>query len=150
MHVAQVAKHGLVFLAHTPCEVRVIQMLIPRRLRHVLQDVQAALDRVPTRRRQLFPCRKHVVADVALLLRRQLGPNAQALPHFLLLLRRKLSEASFVLLQFLPLFGREIARAIARIRRPVRIEIRLSRRIACGTGETIHSDHAHRFGLLVG
>src|SRR5437667_7417474 len=64
MHVAQVAKQGFVFFAHAPREVRVTQMLIPRRLRHVLQDVQAALDRVPPRRRQLFPRRKHVVSDV--------------------------------------------------------------------------------------
>lgn len=150
MHVAQVAKHSLVFVAHAPCEVRVIQMLIPRRLWHVLQNVQAALDRVPTRRGQLFPRRKHVVADVILLLRRQLGPDAQAIPHFLLLLRWKLPEAPFVLLKFLPLLGREIAHAVARIRRPVGIEMRLPRRIACRIAGAIPSDHAHRFGLPAG
>ena len=124
-------------------------MLIPRRLRHVLQDVQAALDRVPPRRRQLFPRRKHVVSDVILLLRRQLCPDASAFAHFLLLLRRKLPEPPLSLLKFLPLFGRKIAHAIVRLRRPVRIEIRLSAGLACQILRAIPSDHAHRFGLLV-
>lgn len=51
MHMAQVTQHGFIFLAHTASKVGVIQMLIPRRFRHVLQHIQSALDRaLPPRR----------------------------------------------------------------------------------------------------
>jgi hypothetical protein len=36
VQVAQVPKRGLIFLAHPTCKVRIAQVLIARRLRHIL------------------------------------------------------------------------------------------------------------------
>lgn len=37
VHVAQVAQHGLVLFIHAAGKIRIVQMLVARRLRHILQ-----------------------------------------------------------------------------------------------------------------
>src|SRR5216684_6314557 len=55
MQMAQVPQHGPIFFAHSPREIRIVQMLIPRRLRHVLQYAETLSDGPPPVGRQLFP-----------------------------------------------------------------------------------------------
>ncbi len=103
MEMAQISKRGFIFFAHAARKVRIAQMLIARRLRHVLQHRQPVLDRPLPVRRHLLPPRKNIILDVRLLLWRHLLPHMRTLAHILLLLRRQLVEAPLILLQCLAL-----------------------------------------------
>src|SRR5882724_3435870 len=83
VQVAQIPQHGFVFVRHPAREIRIAQMLIPRRLRHVLQYTQTLLNRTLPLRRQLLPLRHHIVLDVILLFRRHPVPVPRALLHLL-------------------------------------------------------------------
>jgi hypothetical protein len=104
VQMAQIPKRGFIFLAHAAREVRIAQMLIARRLRHILQHRQPVLDRPLPVRRHLLPPGEHLILDVRLLLLSHALPHFGAPPHVVLLLRRQLFEASLILLQPLALF----------------------------------------------
>src|SRR5258707_8316915 len=151
MHVAQVAQHGFVFFAHAAREIRIIQMLVARRLRHVLQHAQSLPDRLLLVGGQLPPLREQVILDMPLLFRRQLSPLSLTIANLLLLLRRQTSEILIVLffLRTQILIALRICRSVARIRWPVRIEIRPLPGLAARIRWAISTDHTHRFGLFV-
>src|SRR5712692_1531050 len=119
MQVAQIAECIFVFFPHTLREIRVIQMLIPRRLRHILQHRQPVLDRPLPVRRQLFPPGQNIILDVRLLLWRHLLPHASALAHLLLLLRWQLPETPLVLPQPHSFIRRQIPWTNCRVWRTV-------------------------------
>jgi hypothetical protein len=102
--MAQIPQHLLVFFAHAARKVWIVQMLIARRLRHILQHPEPVLDRPLPVRRQLLPPGEHIILDVRLLLRSHALPHFGAPPHVVPLLRRQLLEASLILLQPLALF----------------------------------------------
>src|SRR5260370_38379900 len=83
VQMAQVAQRGFVFLAHAPREIRIIQMLIARRLRHVLEHAQSLLDRPLAVRRQLPPPRQDILLNVLALLRSKSAPPLRSLLHSL-------------------------------------------------------------------
>lgn len=89
MQVGQILQHRLVFFGHTSCEVRVGKVLDARRLRHVLQHMQATGYAALTLRRKLPPFRHDVVLDVTLLLGRETLPVVVSLLYLLPLSRRK-------------------------------------------------------------
>ena len=104
MQMAPISECGFIFLAHAPREVRIVQMLIARRLRHILQHREPVLDRSLAIRRQLLPPGQHIVLHVRLLLRSHTLPDFGAPAHVVLLRGRELVEASLILLQPLTLF----------------------------------------------
>ena len=63
MLVTQIPQHLPVILAHPAREVWVIQMPIPRRLRHILQHAQFLLNHLLALPRHLAPLRQDVVLD---------------------------------------------------------------------------------------
>ena len=97
VQMAQIAQRSAVFWAHAASEVRVVQMLIARELRHVLKNAQTLLDSFLSLRRQIAPSRQHFIFNVIALLRRHLLPDALAVAHILLLLRRQLPKALLIL-----------------------------------------------------
>jgi hypothetical protein len=105
--MAQIAKRGAIFRAHTASKVGVFQMLIARELRHVLENAEALLDGLFSLWRQITPVGQHFIFDVIALLRRHLLPDAFAVAQVLLLLRRQLPKASLILEYPLSLFGAE-------------------------------------------
>ena len=119
MHVAQFMQHGLVFFTHAARKIRIIQMLISRRLRHILQHAQPLPNRSLAVRGQLLPFRQHIIADVFALFRRHLLPDLRPIAQLLLLLRRQLIETPLILLQFLLLFGGQVLRTNHGVQRPV-------------------------------
>src|SRR5919109_216825 len=98
VHVTEVAQHGFVFFAHAACEIWIAQMLVARRLRHVLQHAQALPDGSLPVGRHLLPLRKHFILDVTLLLWRELPPGASVVSNLLLFLGRQPIEPFVVLL----------------------------------------------------
>lgn len=124
MQVAQIPQRRPIFIAHPASEIRIVQPLIPRRLRHILELAQPLLDRLPALLRHLPPSRQHIIAYVVLLLRCHFLPDLCPLAQLLLLLRGKLPESSLILLESPPFFRRVITRTPRRIRRTVLIEIR--------------------------
>src|SRR5260370_335702 len=117
--MAQIAQRRFIFLAHPPREIRIIQMLVARRLRHVLQHAQSLLDRALGVRGHLLPLRQDITADVLALFRRQLIPHLRALLQFLPLCWRQFLQPPIVL-QDLLLFLRIQAVEISSRRRIVR------------------------------
>src|SRR5467141_1196233 len=124
MQVAQISQRRSIFIAHPAREVRIVQPLVARRFRHVLQHAQPLLNRLPALRRHLLPSRQHFIADVVALLRRHLLPDLRSLAQLLLLRRRKLPESLLIPLQSLPFFRRELARTHRRVWGTVPVEIR--------------------------
>ena len=114
VQVAQIAQHGLIFFTHASREIRIIQMLVARGLRHILQYAQTLLNGTLSVRRKLLPLRQHVVFDVVLLFRRQLVPIGSRLSHLLLLSRRQLLKVLVVLQNFLLLLPRQIVESLWR------------------------------------
>ena len=132
MHVRQIAQHRFVIFVHAAREVGIAQVLVARRLRHVLQHVQAAANGALTVRRKLLVFRRNVVLDVVLLV------VAQAVPIFLAFLnlpflRRGPFLIVFVIVQRpLLLLRVKVVEITARclsgsVRRPVRIVGALTR-----------------------
>ena len=101
MQVAQIAKGCFIFVAHSAREIRIVQVLITRRLRHVLQHIEPASNRSLPVRRKLLPFRQDVVLDVISLLRRKFLPRLRTVAHLLLLLGRKPVELLLVPLSLL-------------------------------------------------
>jgi hypothetical protein len=95
--MAQIAQRCPVFIAHASGEIRIVQPLISRGLRHILQHAQPLLNRVPAVRRQLLPSRQHIVSHVSTLLWRHAIPYPRAIAHILLLARAKPVKSLFVL-----------------------------------------------------
>lgn len=92
MQVAQISQRRPILVAHSFGELRIIQPLIPRELRHVLQNAESLPNRLPPIRRHLSPLWKHVVPDVALLYRRKPVPGCNPPLQFLSLRRRHSAE----------------------------------------------------------
>jgi hypothetical protein len=105
VQMAQIAQRSAVFFAHPPSEVGVSEMLIARKLRHVLKNTQALLNRFLPLRRQIAPGRQHLIFDVIALLGSHLLPHSLAVAQVLLLLRRQLPKASLILEHPLSIFG---------------------------------------------
>src|SRR5882724_3987233 len=124
MQVAQIPQRRSVFIVHPAREVWIVQPSVARRFRHILQQAQSLLNRLPAVRRHLPPSRQHIIAHVVLLLRRHLLPDLRSLAQLLLLLWRKLPESSLILLESPPFFRREFTRTPRRIRRTVLIKTR--------------------------
>src|SRR5882724_7026671 len=124
MQVAQISQRRSIFIVHPAREVWIVQPLVARRFRHILQHAQSLLNRLPALRRHLPPSWQHIIAHVVLLLRRHLLPDLRSLAQLMLLLWWKLPESSLILLESPPFFRREFTRAPRRIRRTVLIEIR--------------------------
>src|SRR6266581_251558 len=128
MQVAQIAQHGLIFIAHATREIRIIQMLVARRLGHILQHAQTLLNRPPPAIRQLLPLRRQIIPNVILLFRRQFLPLVSAPIQFLSVRRREV-PLLVIVLDDLSLFLRtqvsifSLGRWRVRRRRPVRIGI---------------------------
>src|SRR6266849_9870390 len=124
MQVAQIPQRRSIVIAHPAREVRIVQPLVARRFRHILQHAQSLLNRLPALRRHLPPSGQHIIAHVVALRRRHLLPDLRSLAQLLLLLWRKLLESSFILLKSPPFFRREFSRTPRRTRRTVPIKIR--------------------------
>src|SRR6266850_8384843 len=124
MQVAQISQRRSIVVAHPAREVRIVQPLVARRFRHILQHAQPLLNRLPALRRHLPPSRQHIIAHIVLLLRRHLLPDLRPLPKLLLLLWRKLPESSLILLESPLFFWRVFTRTPRRIRRTVLIKTR--------------------------
>src|SRR5262249_49535155 len=107
--------HGFVFFVHAAREVRIAQVLVARRLRHVLEHIQAAANGALAIRGKLLVLRSDIVLDVLPLLWGHAAPDALAVSELLLLLRREPAELLLILLPFLR------RRRALRERRPVRI-----------------------------
>lgn len=101
VQVAQVTQRRFVLCTHATRKIRIIQMLVARRLWHVLQHAEPLLNRALPVRRKLSPPRQHIIFDVIPLLRRQFLPRLRPVAHLLLLLRRKPVELLLVSLPFL-------------------------------------------------
>ena len=116
VQVAQIAQHRSVFFTHAARKVRIAQVLIPRRLRHVLQHTQTLLNCSPAIRRHLAPFRHHFVTHVILLLPRHLSPDSSTIEHFLPLRRGEVSKP-VVVLDDLPFFFRaQVPKSLLRAR----------------------------------
>lgn len=107
MEVAEVAQRGAVLVAHTASKVWIVEVLVTRRLGHVLKNAQALLDGFLALGRHVAPIGQYFILNVVALLRRHLLPDAVAVAHILLLLRRQLPEALLILDHALALFGAE-------------------------------------------
>src|SRR4029077_3498511 len=135
VQVAQVMQRGLIFLAHAPREVRIVQPLVACGLRHILQYTQPLLNRLSAVRRHLLPLRQDIITDVLALLRRHPVPHLCARLQFLALRWRAFFQPAVVfqhLLSFLWTQAVEFLlwRRSVRRRRPIRISIWLSHHVS--------------------
>lgn len=121
MQMAQIPQRGAILVAHSFGKPRIIQPLIPRPLRHILQNAQSLLYRLPPIRRHLPPTRQYIILDVFSLLSSHLRPDlffrslirsllrihaiplAELLPNLVLLFGRHPLEGRAVLEEPLPL-----------------------------------------------
>ena len=88
VRVAEVMQHSSFLVSHPTSEVRIIQALITRGLRHILQDAEFLFHHLLAVPRHLAPTRKYVILDVVTLFRRQISPSLLALAKVGALLRR--------------------------------------------------------------
>ena len=75
MQMAQIPQGRPILVADSFGKPRIIQPLIPRRFRHVLQHAQPLLNRLTPVGRHLAPSREHIILDVISLLRSHLRPD---------------------------------------------------------------------------
>ena len=108
MQMAQIAQRSAIFWTHPTRKIGVVQMLISRELRHVLEYAQTLPDGFLSLWRQIAPRGQNVIFNMIALLRRHLLPHPLAVAHILLLLRRQLPKALLVLEHSLSLFGAEV------------------------------------------
>jgi hypothetical protein len=108
MQMAQIAERSAVFWAHTTSKVGVVQMLVARELRHILEHAQTLFNGLLPLGRQITPGWQYVIFNVIALLRRHLLPHPLTVAHILLLLRRQLPKALLILEHSLSLFGTEV------------------------------------------
>jgi hypothetical protein len=138
MQMAQIPQRRLVLVAHSFGELRIIQSLVPRRLRHILQYAQPLPNRLTPFHGHLPPLWQHIISDVTLLLRSHPAPLLSSPVQFLSLRRRKISVLVVVLENPLPVLRRQVAefplrlRRIVRGRRPVRIVVGIGARTRHG------------------
>jgi len=97
VHVAQIPQHAFILFAHATRKIRVVQMLVAGRLRHVLQHSQPLLNRALAIRRHLTPFRRQVVLDVIPLSRCQFPPIVGTWFELLPLGRRKTLKLSITI-----------------------------------------------------
>jgi len=105
VQMAQVAQRSAIFWTHPTSKVGILQVLVPCKLRHVLENAQTLLDGFLSFWRQIAPGWQHVIFNMITLLRRHLLPYPLAVAHVLLLLRRQLPKALLILEHPLSLFG---------------------------------------------
>src|ERR1700722_8159175 len=117
MQVAQIPQRRPIFLAHPARKIRIVQPLVPRILRHILQQTQSLPDRLLTIGRHLSPTRQHIRADVLALLRCHPAPHLRAIPQHLLLSRRQTPQTLLVLQHSLPLLRSHVPPALLHVRR---------------------------------
>jgi len=103
--MAQIAQRSAIFWTHPTSKVGIVQVLVPCKLRHVLENAQTLLDGFLSFWRQVAPGRQYLIFNVIALLRRHLLPHPLAVAHVLLLLRRQLPKALLILKHSLALFG---------------------------------------------
>jgi hypothetical protein len=113
MQVAQIMQRGLVFFTQPASEVWIVQPLIARGLRHVLEDAQPLLDRLPTFRRKLPPRRQYIILNVVALFQRHLPPRLLALALVRFLLRCLAIPLPELFANAVLLFRRQIAKCRA-------------------------------------
>src|SRR5580704_1404241 len=117
VQVAQIPQRRPIFLAHPARKIRIVQPLVPRILRHILQHTQSLPDRLLAIRRHLSPTRQHIRPDVLALLRCHPVPHLRAIPQHLLLSRRQTPQTLLVLQHSLPLLRSHVPPALLHIRR---------------------------------
>ena len=138
MQMAQIPQRRLIIVAHSARELRIIQPLIPRRLRHILQHAQSLSNRLTPILRHLLPLGQYIIPNVILLLRTQPAPLLSSPVQFLFLRWREIPVLVVVLENLLPILRRQIAefsllrRRHVRRRRPVRIVVRIRARTRHG------------------
>ncbi len=125
MQMAQVPQRRPILFTHALSKPRIIQPLIPRRLRHVLQHAQPVTDRLLSVRRHLTPLRQHIILHVIALLRRHPTPHLRSIAQHLLLRRRHALQTLLVLQSALTVRRRHIPPTVLGIllqrTRPIRI-----------------------------
>lgn len=87
MGMAQVAEHGPLVVGHTVSEIGIIEALIARGFRHVLQDAKLLLQHLLAIPGHLAPLGKHIVLDVVALARSEFSPSLLILAQAIALLR---------------------------------------------------------------
>src|SRR5271154_2087576 len=87
VRMAQILQHGLFVVAHTAREVWIVEPLIPRGLRHILQNAKLLLYNLPAVPGHLLPTREHIILDVVTLLRSEISPSIFVFAQLGLLLR---------------------------------------------------------------
>jgi hypothetical protein len=128
--VAQIPQRGLLFIAQAACEIRVVQALIARGFRHVLQDAELLLDDLLAIPGHLAPAGQNIALDVLALLRSEVAPGGfflaqvgllrgrhaipliELLANLTLLVRRQILKGMAVLQNVLPLLRRKIAHLV--------------------------------------
>ena len=133
MQMTQIPQRRLILFTHPLRKPRIIQPLISRRLRHILEHSQPIPNRLLPVRRHLPPLWQHIIPHVLALLRRHPVPHLRAIPQHLLLRRRQALQPLFVLQNPLPVRRRHILPAIlhvrlSRSRRPIQVRFRVCTR----------------------
>src|SRR5579863_1723837 len=98
MQMAQIPQGAPILVAHPFGKPWIIQSLIPRRFRHVLQHAQSLLYRLTPVGRHLPPFRQHIILDVVFLRRSHLRPDMFPLR----LVRSLLRSHAIPLIKLLP------------------------------------------------
>jgi len=111
--VAEVVEHGLLVVGHAFGEIRIVETLIARRLRHILEHSQFLLHDLLALPRHLLPLRQNVVFDVLLLLRRELPPGIFVLAETRLLLWRQVIPLTELLADLVLFFRRKVLKGFA-------------------------------------
>src|SRR5216683_829026 len=75
MQVAQIVQRCPVLFAHSARKIRIVQPLVSRGFRHILQYAEFLLNHLLAFPRHLPPLRQHIVLDVIALLRRHSAPG---------------------------------------------------------------------------
>jgi len=111
--VTQVLQHRFFIVAHAASEIRIIQPLVSRRFRHVLQHTQLLFHHLLAVPRHLLPLGQDIVLDVIPLFRRQISPSLFILAQLCLLLRRHVIPLVELLADLVLLVRREILKSLA-------------------------------------
>jgi hypothetical protein len=113
VRVAQVVQHGLFVVAHAAGEVRIIQALIARRFRHVLQHAELLFHDLLTVPGHLAPLWQNVVLNMVALVGSQVAPGLLVLAEAGLLLRRHVIPLTKLLANLALLVRREVLKGVA-------------------------------------
>lgn len=113
VRVAQVLQHGSFVVVHAAGKIRIVEPLIPRGLRHVLQHAKLLLHHLLTVPRHLLPLGPDIILDVLLLFRGQIPPGLFLLAEIGLLRFRKVIPLIELLANLGLFIGREILECAA-------------------------------------